>query len=71
MVAYILVNGVLPDIEMFCKNVCTEETFGSAGFESIFKHLEIISNGRPIKVLYDRIDISKSKSLDCSTVSLS
>ena len=40
------------------------ETFGSVGSESIFMHLEIISNGRLIKVLKDRIDISKSKSLN-------
>ena len=43
-------------------NTLTEETFGSVGFESIFTHLEIISNGKPIKMLNDRIDISKSKS---------
>ena len=41
----------------------SEETFGSVGFESILAHLEIISNGRPIKVLNDNIDISKSSSL--------
>ena len=29
----------------------TEDTFGSVGIESIFTHLEIISNGKPIKVL--------------------
>ena len=40
-----------------------EETFGSVGFESIFKHLEIIFNERPIKVRNDNIDISKSSSL--------
>ena len=40
----------------------TEETFGLVGFESIFVHLEIISNGRPTEVLNDRIDISKSNS---------
>ena len=40
----------------------SEETFGLVGFESIFTHLEIISNGRPIKVVNDRINISKSKS---------
>ena len=41
----------------------TEETFGLVSFESIFVHLEIISNGRPIKVLNDNIDISKSSAL--------
>ena len=40
----------------------SEETFGSVGFESIFMHLEIISNGQQIKVLNDSIDLSKSKS---------
>ena len=40
-----------------------EETFGSVGFESIFKHLEIISNERPITVCNDNIDMSKSSSL--------
>ena len=43
-------------------NVQSEETFGSVGFESIFKHLEIISNGRPIKAHNDKIDISKLNS---------
>ena len=46
-----------------CNSNIAEETFGSVSFESIFLHLEIISNGRPIKVPNDRIDISKSKSL--------
>ena len=32
-------------------------------------HLEIISNGRPIKVLNGRIDISKSKSLNDTKIS--
>ena len=41
----------------------SEENFGSVGFESIFKHLEIICNERPIKVCNDNIDISKSSSL--------
>ena len=36
--------------------------FGSFDFESIFMHLLIISNGRPIKVCNDNIDISKSNS---------
>ena len=40
-----------------------EETFGSVGFESLFKHLEIISNERPITVCNGNIDISKSSSL--------
>ena len=40
-----------------------EETFGSVGFESIFKHLEIVSNERPITVCNDNIDIPKSSSL--------
>ena len=40
----------------------SEETFGSVGFESIFTNLEITSNGRPIKVHNDSIDISKSNS---------
>ena len=56
----------------FCTNFemrLTEETFVSFGFESIFLHLEIISNGRPIKVLNDRIDISKSKSLNDAKIS--
>ena len=38
-----------------------KKTFGWVGFESIFMHLEIVSNGKPIKVINDRIDISKSK----------
>ena len=46
------------------KEEASEETFGSVGFESIFTHLEIISNGRPIKVINDSIDISKLKSLN-------
>ena len=56
---------------LFCHNILRnvndrliqaypKKTFGSFGFESIFTHLEIISNGSPIKVLNDRIDISKS-----------
>ena len=44
-------------------NGSSEETFVSFGFESIFLHFETISNGRPIKVINDKIDISKLKSL--------
>ena len=51
------------------RTMFSEETFASFGFESIFLHLEIISNGRPIKVLNDRSDISKSKSLNNTTIS--
>ena len=49
-------------LNKFLRYISAEETFGSVGFESIFAHLEIISTGRPIKVLNDNIDISKSSS---------
>ena len=50
------------EIKSILPVICTEETFGSVGFESIFTHLEIMSNGSLIKVRNDNIDISKSNS---------
>ena len=47
----------------------SEETFGFVGFENIFIRLEIISNGRPLKVLNNSIDISKLKSHNKPTIS--
>ena len=57
--------GEIPSAEVTHQWQCrmvAEETFCSVGFESILSHLEIISDGKPIKMLNDRIDISKLKS---------
>ena len=56
-----VINISLFNISIF--SVFYRKTFGSVDFESIFAHLEIIADTKPIKALNDTIDISKSKSL--------